>query len=92
MFSTLRFVFLLLATAAFFTGGMCCILAPRHKKWTGAVPIAIWILGDILIATTAGEPYNNPLKFFAQALVVTSAFVGSYILWWGIKGGFRMKD
>ncbi len=89
MFSGLKLLFLLLGMTTLASGTVAIASAPLRQKWMGVLPLALWISGDLLIATGAGAEDTNPVHLLAQSLIVASSFVGVYLCWWGLKGGFR---
>ena len=88
MFSGLALLFWLFACTSVATSMVAIVSAPLRQKWMGLVPLSMWISGDVLIGLNAGSDDLVPLLLFAQTLVVASSFVGVYLCWWGLKGGF----
>jgi hypothetical protein len=74
---------------ALVTAGACFLKGHGTQKVLGVVPLALWLVGFVMYRTSGGESVSSPFKFIAHALVVLAAFSGVFLIYWGVKGGFR---
>ena len=89
MYSSIEFVVVMLSMIALVTAGACFLKGHGIQKALGAVPLVLWVVGFVLYQVLGGESMASPFKFVAHALVVLAAVSGVFLIYWGVKGGFR---